>query len=286
MLLSEMRLVKPFLPAAEAFTAANLTQIPGSASPASDFSIRSAGRIFATSMPIRQTSSANWPSAENPGFRQAARRRASKPPIAAAAEPPPRGTLAVQSVRGILDFVEPVRKQHDEVPGGQFHLRSLISGPSSSPARPGSCPRCSPAARLFLLPAAGATVWDGRHSCTESPRSRVRHQIKRGRQQRRPGMFQDGVELPIQLRQKLPGFPAAGFNSSTSARIIAVTSAERTPCPATSQINTPTSVSDSAETAKKSPLTVSAGRYRWVNWNALSAGADAGGKPGKSAAAA
>ena len=43
------------------------------------------------------------------------------------------------------------------------------------------------------------------------------------------------------------------------ARIIAVTSAARTPWPVTSQMNTPASVGEIADTLKKSPLTVSAG---------------------------
>ena len=63
----------------------------------------------------------------------------------------------------------------------------------------------------------------------------------------------------LSLRRNIPGSRASGLSSSDNARIIAVTSAARTPWPVTSQIKTEASVSESAETLKKSPLTDSAG---------------------------
>ena len=85
---------------------------------------------------------------------------------------------------------------------------------------------------------------------------KIRHEIKRGREQRCARLPQNGAKVGIDSCQQLPRVRARSErNSSTNPRTIAVTRAERTPCPMTSQIKSPAFVSESACTLKKSPPT-------------------------------
>jgi len=68
-----------------------------------------------------------------------------------------------------------------------------------------------------------------------------------------------------------PGSVVVPLRSTTRARIMAVTSAARTSCPITSQINKPTVVSESGTTSKKSPLTAPDGKKKLKNSRSLSA---------------